>query len=227
MDYNQNREMRELDRTITVQGTGLVRVPPDTVTLSMTVSARFPSYEEAVTRCQEQADRLIRAAADAGYEREQVKTISFNVTPEYDSVQENGIFRSVFSAYRCQQDLKLEFDYSRSALAAALDAIRESGADPELRIGFTVKEPEKVREKILRAAAENAKAKAEILCSASGVSLGRLIRIDYHRDDAGLYSETAMYRNSGVAMGKMAAMDSFTPAEIEKSDSAAFVWEIL
>ncbi|MBO6055137.1 MAG: SIMPL domain-containing protein [Oscillospiraceae bacterium] len=216
-----------MDRTITVQGTGQVRVPPDTVSLSMSVSARYPSYDEAVTKCQEQADRLIRAAAEAGHDREQVKTISFHVTPEYDSVQENGIFRSVFSAYRCQQDLKLDFDYSRKALAAALDAVRDSGADPELRIGFTVKEPEKVREQILRNAAENARQKAEILCSASGVSLGRLIRIDYHRDDSGLYSETAMYRNSGVAMAKMAVTDSFTPAEIEKSDSAAFVWEIL
>ena len=55
-----------------------------------------------------------------------------------------------------------------------ISAIANSGANPELSIAFTVRNPAKVSEELLESAALNARAKAEILCRASGSEMGQL-----------------------------------------------------
>ena len=51
---------------------------------------------------------------------------------------------------------------------------------PELSIVFTVKDPSAVNKELLKSATANAREKAEILCEASGVELGKLLIIDYN-----------------------------------------------
>ena len=50
---------------------------------------------------------------------------------------------------------------------------------PEFRIEYTVAEPEKCKNELLKNAVTDAKAKADVLSKASGVSLGEIITIDY------------------------------------------------
>ena len=64
--------------------------------------------------------------------------------------------------------LKLAFDFDSKQLAKVISAIADCGAQPELSIAFTVKNPARVSEELLINATENARAKAEILCKASG-----------------------------------------------------------
>ena len=59
-----------------------------------------------------------------------------------------------------------------------------------MSIAFTVSNPAKVSEELLESAAQNAQAKAEILCRASGITftgnteLGAYLYIDYNQDAA-------------------------------------------
>ena len=216
-----------MDRTINVQGTGSVSVSPDTVVLNLSVTGRDPAYEAAVEKNQTRVAALTDAAVQAGFDKEDLKTTRFNVSTEYEGVQEpGGVYKNVLVGHICQQDLRLRFPFTAEALAKTLSALGGSGAEPELHISFTVKEPEAVREQLLRSAAENARAKAEILCAASGVRLGALLRIDYHWSEEELRSETALFRTGNGLMAKAAAFDNFTPEMIEKTDSAGFVWAI-
>ena len=89
------------------------------------------------------------------------------------------------------------------------------------------------REAIQRLAAESAKARAEVLCAAAGKTLGELQRIDYDVTRLSFQSETMMDM-AECAMPQMAnakAKRSFgaalRPQDIDLSDSAVFVWEIL
>ena len=50
---------------------------------------------------------------------------------------------------------------------------------PEFRIEYTVAEPEKCKNELLKNAVTDAKAKADVLSKASGVGLGEIITIDY------------------------------------------------
>ena len=79
---------------------------------------------------------------------------------------------------------------------------------------------------MLRSAASNAKRKAEILCDASGVTMGELISIDYNWGELDIYSHTC-YNSCEDVMPIMArgAVD-IDPEDIDVTDTATFVWEI-
>ena len=96
-------------------------------------------------------------------------------------------------------------------------------------IAFTVKNPARVNEKLLINATENARAKAEILCKASGSTLGQLLNIDYNWGELNVYSRTSYEVEDCIqplmAMSKCSAPE-IEPDDIDVSDNVAFTWEI-
>lgn len=217
-------------KIITVKGVGNVSARPDYITISMTVESMDSDYEKAMDGVARRIENLKAAAVSVGYEKEALKTTSFNVETRYENVKDRqGNYKREFAGYACVYRLKLAFDFDSKHLATVISAITGSKADPELSIAFTVKNPAKVSEELLISAAQNARAKAEILCRASGVELGQLISIDYNWGELNIISRTSYEMEdclmSPAAMGKCCAPE-IEPDDIDVSDSAAFVWEI-
>lgn len=156
-------------RTITVRGVGNVSAKPDYITISMTIESIRKDYDGAMKDASERISKLQDVAVSSGYTKEDLKTTSFNVDTRYESVKDRqGNYKREFDGYACVYRLKLSFDFDSKQLAKVISAIANSGANPELSIAFTVKNPAKVSEELLKSAALNARAKAEILCGASG-----------------------------------------------------------
>ncbi len=218
-------------RTITVRGVGNVSAKPDYITISMTIETLSKDYEEAMTEAARRIEQLQNAAARAGCEAGSLKTTSFHVDTRYENIKDpQGNYVREFTGYACTYRLKLAFDFSGKQLAAVISSLAGSGAKPELSIAFTVKDPSKVSEALLASAAENAQAKAEILCRASGSELGQLISIDYNWNEPNILSPTS-YDLGENCMPVMAMRKSFAPdivpEDINVRDTAAFVWEII
>ncbi len=78
-------------------------------------------------------------------------------------------------------------------------------------------------------ATENARAKAEILCKASGSTLGQLLNIDYNWGELNVFSRTSYDVEDCIqplmAMSKCAAPE-IEPVDIDVTDTVAFTWEI-
>ena len=84
-----------------------------------------------------------------------------------------------------------------------------------------------INEEMLRSATINAKRKAEILCDASGAKLGNLIAIDYNWGELDIYSHTR-FDCCEEAMAPMKACSiDIDPEDIDVSDTATFVWELV
>ena len=217
-------------RTITVKGVGNVSAKPDYISISMTVESVENDYDKAMDGAARRIENLKAAAVSVGYEKEALKTISFNVETRYENVRDRqGSYKREFAGYACVYRLKLAFDFDSKQLAKVISAIANSGANPELSIAFTVKNPAKVSEELLESAAQNARAKAEILCKATGAELGQLISIDYNWGELNIVSRTS-YEMEDCLM-PLAAMDKCCAPEIEPddinvSDTVAFTWEI-
>ena len=179
-------------KTITVKGVGNISAKPDYITISMTVESVDSDYEKAMDGAARRIESLKAAAVSVGYEKEALKTISFNVETRYENVKDRqGNYKREFAGYACVYRLKLAFDFDSRQLATVISAITGSEANPELSIAFTVKNPAKVSEELLISAAQNARAKAEILCRASGVEMGQLISIDYNWGELNIVSRTS------------------------------------
>ncbi len=218
-----------MERTIIVKGVGSVSVKPDYIVLTLSIEEKDKSYEKAVDGAARKIDLLEDTAQRVGFEKGTLKTISFNVSTQYENVKaKNGTYQRVFAGYGCFYHLKLSFDFDSSQLAAVLTAIADSGANPELNISFTVKDPAKVSEELLASASNNAREKAEILSRAAGVKLGQLIRIDYNWSELNIVSPTR-YELEDCAMPMMAKScraPEIEPDDIDLHDTATFIWEI-
>ena len=81
---------------------------------------------------------------------------------------------------------------------------------------------------LLESACVNAKAKAEILARASGVTLGSLVSIDYSWGELHLYSPTRYEMEERCMPMPCATTHDFEIEldDIDVSDSVTFVWEI-
>lgn len=213
------------NRTITVKGVGSASTKPDYVTLSLRVSFSDKEYQEAVNGANRRVHALENAVVEAGFDKTELKTHSFNVETDYDNVEEGNRYMRVFAGYNCVYGLKLSFDLDALRLANTLTAISKSESEAEVDVRFTVKNPESVKAELLKSAAKNAREKAEILAEASGVTLGELLAINYDWTEVRFASETRYCRAYGADM-VADAMPEFNPEDIESSDSAAFVWEI-
>ena len=123
--------------------------------------------------------------------------------------------------------LKLAFDFDMGRLSRTLSAIAGCLSHPQLSIAFTVKDATAINEEMLRSATINAKRKAEILCEASGAKLGNLIAIDYNWGELDIYSHTR-FDCCEEAMAPMKACSiDIDPEDIDVSDTATFVWELV
>lgn len=216
------------NRTITVKGIGTASAKPDRIIITMNIISKDTVYVKAVSNANKRIELLQNAVIAAGFAKEDLKTLSFNVRTLYRSEQSlKGAWKNVFDGYECRYTLKLSMDMDSKRLAEVLTGISDSKADAEMNIEFTVKNPEEIGEAVLRSATENAARKAKILCEASGKTLGELISIDYdwtdvHYASASVYSMKEMAR--GVAMDN--GVPEFEPEDIRSSDSVTFVWAI-
>lgn len=216
-------------RTITVKGIGRASAKPDYVILSMTLESKHQEYETAMNLAADQIQHLNDTLCGIGFEKGSVKTTNFDVRTDYDRVKDrNGNYHSVFNGYEVTHQLKLAFDFDMARLSKALSAISGCLSHPQLSVAFTVRDATAINEEMLRSATANAHRKAEILCSASGVNLGDLIAIDYNWGELDVYSRTR-FDCCEEAMAPMMAAKAIDidPDDIDVSDTATFVWEIM
>lgn len=218
-----------MERTITVKGIGKVSARPDYVVLTMNLQAHEMEYDKTMDQAALQIEQLNESLRAVGFEKESVKTANFNVRTDYSNVKNaEGGYTREFNGFICEHNLKVEFDFDSGRLTQTLAAAAKCLANPELNIRFTVKEEAAVNEKLLAAAAENAKKKAEVLCAASEVRLGRLVTIDYDWNGLNLYSPTgyALAEECMEASDVMCRSVTIEPDDINVQETVTFVWEI-
>ena len=210
--------MTEDKRRIHIRGIGTAAQTPDLVILSLTLAAQHNEYAAAMKIGSQQVEMLREAIVEAGFKADELKTTNFNVRAVY----ENEETKDGNSKRYCRHDLKLTFDFDNDKLNRALDTIAANLAQPKISIAFAVKDTAALNDAILKSAAADARRKAEILCAASGVKLGRLIDINYSWDDSRA-QETIVY-------GECASVDKnsfdLQPEDFNVSDSVDFLWEI-
>lgn len=217
-------------RTITVKGTGNVSAKPDYIVLSLSIEAVKRSYDEAMNEANARIEKLQDAAVIIGYEKDILKTTSFNVETRYESIKDRqGNYKREFAGYACSYHLKMSFDFDSKQLAKVISAIAGCGAKPELSVAFTVKNPAAISEELLISATQNAKTKAEILCKASGNTLGQLLNIDYNWGELNVFSRTSYEVEDCIqplmAMSRCSAPE-IEPDDIDVTDTVAFTWKI-
>ena len=225
--------MSVYDKEIVVKGIGQMKVVPDLIELKIRLDSIDLNYEKTMELATNALENLRNAIHSAGHDKKKLKTSLFNIGSEVHRYRDDdNVWQEQFMGYKCIQNLKLQFDYDMQTLKNTIAEIAKSDSKPDIKLFFTIKEPNAVKEALLEKAIENASKTADILAKSAGVKLGAIKRIDYNWSEVHLYSRTdynvfksikSVFNEVVPATPKI--MD-FEPDDIDARDTASIVWEI-
>ena len=215
-------------RTIRVTGKGQLKVHPDMTRIVITLEGKNFDYGITLKRSSEATEKLKDLLLPFGFERSDLKTLTFGVDSEYVSYKEKDEYKRRFDGYKYTHVLKVEFDSDNKRLGKILYALANCSLNPEFRIGYTVKDPEAVKNELLGKAVQDAVAKAGVLAGAAGLKLGEIQSMDYSwgRVDFEVYPMDKCLAEPMCADGGSSYDLDIEPDDIEVQDTVTVVWEI-
>jgi uncharacterized protein YggE len=155
---------------ITVTGTGQSRAIPDRANLSFGVQTDGATAARALGENSAATRRLIEALEDAGVDARDLKTEHLDVSPRYN---DKGGRERGYSAHSTVSVSNQPLD--RAARLA--DVGVAAGADTLSGPSLSLADPDGHYRRALDGAFEDARAKAEVLAAAAGVSLGEVTTV--------------------------------------------------
>lgn len=216
--------------TLVVSGVSELEVDPDELRLTLSVVSEGgdkDSLRDLMRDNSRQIDRVIRALSDLGVDRDDIETSRFNVFPRYTNPS-GGEPRQI-AGYRVENQILVEtplLDEAGRLVQAAIDA----GANRVTQIAFGLRNRREHRAAAIADAAGNARADAEALASAAGVSLLRALRIELDQPQFQPFNpmpRQEMMARSGGAGGDAAPAPAITPGRITVRASVTIRYEIV
>src|SRR5438309_3023769 len=162
-----------IPETISVTGTGKATLTPDRFSFTAGVQTTAPTVEEAVNQNNTKMASVIAALKKAGATDPEVRTSNFSIYPQ--QVYEQGQPPRVvgYQASNSVTVTKKDIGAAGRLLQVALNA----GVNETSGLNFEVSDPSRGRDQGLRAAFDDARAKATLLAQAAGRTLGRAMMI--------------------------------------------------
>ena len=207
---------------IKIKGVGRIKRAPDTIVLSLDIEEKDACYSDAVEGAAKQLRIMQGNLAAVGFKKQDLKTNDFTINPDYEDFRdENGNYTRHFLGYKVNQELSLSFPLDMEMLSKVMSVLAMCVVNPEVHIGFTISDEDGIKKELLKSATQDAIEKANILCEASNVKLGRLLSIDYSWKEL-CFESTEKYE---VFEAHSAEFD-MQPDDIKISDTVEFIWEL-
>jgi uncharacterized protein YggE len=162
-----------LPQTISVSGTGRSTVTPDRFSFTLGVQTVGATVDEAVSQNNQRVAAAIAALKAAGAQDKDIQTSNFNIFPQQD-YQEGRLARIL--GYQVSNSVTVRSTKIADA-GKLLGAAITNGVNTASGINFEVADPARGRDQGLRAAFDDARAKATLLAQAAGRTLGPALMI--------------------------------------------------
>ena len=184
-----------MDKTMKITGKGKVSVKPDIIRLNMTMEESYKEYELTLRQSSETIKILKELFVSLGFKNDDLKTRSFDINTKYESYKaKDQSWKKRLIGYTYTLHMLIEFDADNKKLGEILYALAHSVITLEISIEYTVSDPEKHKDKLLKNAIEDSKHKAEVLANAADVELGDIVSIDYSWGEISFVSESSISR---------------------------------
>ncbi|MGB2756106.1 MAG: SIMPL domain-containing protein [Acidimicrobiia bacterium] len=158
---------------VTVDGLGLVKGKPDTITVSLGVDVNGASVSAALTRSNDRAAALIKLLKDAGVKDDDIATTNFSIYPNYnnDGTQVTG-YRVSNTVSATIRDLGKAGSTIDAAAREVGDEIRMNG------VNFGIDDDTGMLAQARGGAVKNAREKADQLAKGAGLKVLRVKSIE-------------------------------------------------
>lgn len=168
-EYDYIGRTAESKNEITISGQGKIVAVPDIAKVNISLSTIKKTVAEAQKENSEKMNNIIKEIKGLGVADKDLKTVSYNIYPQYDWI--DG--RRIFKGYEVRQTLEVKIRDTEK-ISAVLDKAGSLGANEISDLNFEVDNIEKIQQEARVQAITDAKNKAEELAKAMGVKLGKI-----------------------------------------------------
>lgn len=217
-------------KTIKVTGKGKLAVRPDRIRLLITQQSTEKTYNGAIKESAARKGALNDLLAEAGFEKTDLKTLSFSVDTQYESYQgRDKAWKQRLIGYQYTHYLKIEFDADNKTLGKVLSKVAKCSGAPEFSIEYTIADTEAAKNELLAKAVADSREKAHVLANAAQVKLGEILSIDYSWEEIEFVArpmssrmmKSCMENDEGCGIGLDIEAD-----DISVTDTVTILWEI-
>lgn len=207
--------------TVTVSGEGDAYAAADVVTLDFSVSKEAKEQKAASEFVNTTMQKLVDALTAAGLTKNDIKTLSYDLQPQYDYVQQvcpvaapgyaqpcvpgTQKLRGYMVSQRIEITMRGKENFDNAA--NFLDIVTKNGATDVGQLNFKVENTDKVQGEAREKAIAQAKTKAEALADQLHVKLVRIA--SFNENNA-----TPFYGRGGMEYAKVMSAADVSPAPI-------------
>jgi uncharacterized protein YggE len=200
--------------SIATSAVGETTVVPDRAMISVAVESQGETAAAAGAENAKKQTKVIDAVKAAGIAAAQIRTVGYNVFPEY--AQAAGKAPRV-TGYRAHNTVQVEIRNIES-VGKVIDAVLAAGATNLGSLSLFASNTDPARREALQKAVAKARSDAEAVATAAGGSLGAVMEMTTEP----FASPQPIYRNLGMADARV-AMAAPTPVETGEMTIQAIV----
>ncbi len=203
--------------TITVTGEGIVAGIPDQALLTLGVTMRAETAAQAMAANSDAQAKVIARLLAAGVAERDIQTSNLSLNPDWRS--RDGSSAAEIMGFVADNQVTVRVR-DLTILGAVLDAAIQDGANTLNGLSFGLSEPRPAMDKARVEAVADAKARATLLATAAGVTLGKIVTLS---ESGGYVQPAPMFKADFAA----AAPVPVQAGEVATTASVTIVYEII
>lgn len=197
-------------RLIAVTGTGEIAVSPDRAIVTMGIDARNLVLDQARDQVNQTTRKVLKLAQDLGIDDKYVSTTGANINPEYRYDNNRSVRR--LTGYRVFRNVSIDLR-DLDKLGRLVEGAVDLGINQVSPPSMTLVDRSAAEDDALKAAAKDARRKAELLAETLGVKVGpvhSLTAVSNNFRPAPM-AEAAMMRSASADAG---GADTYSAGEV-------------
>lgn len=210
--------------SITVGGSGEVRVAPDLATVQLGVVSQQENARDAQQEASRIAQGILDAVAALDVPREAVQTSQLVLTPVYEQPgpRQQVPTEPRIVGYRASNVVSVRLE-DLSKIGPSIDAGIDAGANQVQGVSFQLEDDREAREEAMRRAVREARSKAATMAEALEVSLGPVLDA---REGGVTIARPEFAETRMMAMDSRSAATPVAPGEITVSANVTLRYRI-
>jgi len=188
------------------------------------VEAEEKEYTKCLNILNERVEDLRQSMEESGLKRQRLKTSDYNL--DYLTEYKNN--EHVFIGYRASHKLYIEFPLDKELLNKVLNLVAQGNSKAKVNLDFSVRNKDAIREKALKQAVKVAQENAQLLATAAGVKLGKLIEIEHDPLFVRIFGQKANLNilNAPSLPGVESINADINPGDVNAGAHVTLVYEI-
>jgi uncharacterized protein YggE len=197
-----------VNRTITVVGSGEVKAAPDVARVNLGVEVTAPTVSAATDEAEQRMTDVLAALKAAGIADKDIQTSNFSInfeqqnpnpTPRVESA--TAVTDTVEGVYHVSNMVQVTLR-DMTAVGDVIDAAIKAGANNIWGVSFDLENTGALEEQARKAAVTDARARAESLAELNGVKVGEVIAISevIGASPAPMFAQAARATGGGVSV---------------------------